>query len=94
MRGCRLCRFPADLPKERPRFCVLCWNRLPVLQPARAARVCAPFACSATMNAPHLPRQAPSALCVIVTAMLLVAACFGVLEAVGRAVAWWRGVGP
>lgn len=34
MRQCKLCRFPADLPKERPRFCVIHWNKIPTLQPA------------------------------------------------------------
>ncbi len=31
-RGCR--RFTADLPKHNPLFCVICYNKLPILQPA------------------------------------------------------------
>ena len=34
MRLCALCRFPADLPKPRPRFCVIHFQKIPTLQPA------------------------------------------------------------
>lgn len=46
------------------------------------------------MTAPRQPKDhSISALGVIASAMLLVAACFGALEAVGQLVTWWRG-GP
>lgn len=34
MKICRLCdRFIADLPKERPLFCLLCWRSVPTVYP-------------------------------------------------------------
>ncbi len=42
MRLCCVCRWRvADLPKDRPRFCLTDWRKIPVLQPA-GPRVQAP----------------------------------------------------